>query len=66
MYLGALMVFDQGGNPDRLALAAHSFRELMEKLPRYIDVPAESSPSSAKLEGLRECFSSRQSCGSAL
>jgi hypothetical protein len=40
MYLGALMVLRQDGNPERLALASHNFRELMEKLPRYADLPA--------------------------
>lgn len=32
MYLGALRVFADEGNPDRLALAAHGLRELMEKM----------------------------------
>jgi hypothetical protein len=34
MYLGALVVLDATANPDRVAHAAHSLRELMEKLPR--------------------------------
>jgi hypothetical protein len=38
MHLGALMAF-YSKNPDRLAQAAHSLRELMEKLPEYLDVP---------------------------
>jgi hypothetical protein len=48
MYLGALMVLRQQGNPDRLALAAHSLRELMEKLPRYVDVPSALPPGDMK------------------
>lgn len=39
MYHGALSVLSQSENTDRLALAAHGLRELMEKLPRYLDVP---------------------------
>jgi len=34
MYLGALAVLDATANPDRVAQAAQSVRELMEKLPR--------------------------------
>jgi hypothetical protein len=44
MYYGALAVFGQRDNPDRLALAAHGLRELMEKLPRYLNVPAQTQP----------------------
>ncbi len=39
MYFGALMALAHESNPDRFALAAHGLRELMEKLPRYLDVP---------------------------
>lgn len=39
MYLGAIIVKQQVGNPDRFPLAAHGLRELMEKIPRYLDVP---------------------------
>jgi hypothetical protein len=34
MYRGALAVLADTSNPDRVAQAAHSLRELMEKLPR--------------------------------
>jgi hypothetical protein len=34
MYLGALHVLQQPDNPDRLALAAHNFRELMNRILR--------------------------------
>lgn len=40
MYLGGLVVLNDPGNPDSLALAAHAFRELMEKLPATVAVPA--------------------------
>lgn len=39
MYLGALAVLNHEGDPDRLAQAAHSVRELMEKIPQYVEVP---------------------------
>jgi hypothetical protein len=42
MYTGALHVL-QSDNPDRLALAAHNLRELIEKLPDHIDVPAAAT-----------------------
>lgn len=38
MYLGALRVLSQHENPDRLALAAHDLRELMEKFPEYVNI----------------------------
>ncbi len=34
MYLGAIYAFKNTYNPDRLSQAAHSLRELLEKLPR--------------------------------
>jgi len=43
MYIGALHVVDQADNPDRFPLAAHGIRELIEKLPEYLDVPTEGS-----------------------
>lgn len=39
MYLGGLKALDSSTNPERYAQAAHSMRELMEKLPRLLDVP---------------------------
>jgi hypothetical protein len=38
MYFGAVAVLQQTNNPDRLALAAHGLRELMEKSPEYLDL----------------------------
>ena len=46
IYLGSLLVLSQLENPDSLALAAHSLRELMEKLPKYRDLPAAKKPPS--------------------
>lgn len=37
-YLGALDVLQRAENPDRFALAAHGIRELMEKIPEYLEV----------------------------
>jgi hypothetical protein len=48
MYLGALAVLKHASNPDRLSLAAHGLRELLEKLPRFLDIPLESKPLSMK------------------
>jgi len=41
MYLGAVLVAREVGNPEAIPQAAHSMRELMEKLPVYLDVPVE-------------------------
>ena len=35
-YLGALYALKDEGNPDRVSQAAHSMRELLEKLPRVL------------------------------
>lgn len=48
MYLGALSVLKQTSNPDRLALSAHGLRELLEKLPRILDMPLEAKPPNMK------------------
>lgn len=50
MYAGALHVIGQSSNPERLPQAAHSIRELIEKLPRYLDVPTPTAPPSLKEE----------------
>jgi len=44
MYLGSLVVLDQDGNPDRIPQAAHSMRELIEKLPRYLGFVIQNNP----------------------
>jgi hypothetical protein len=56
MYLGALFVRRQHDNPDRISLAAHGMREVMEKLYVYIDVPVPAKPPSmrAKVQVLRQ------------
>jgi len=38
MYLGTLRVLGQKNNPERIVQAAHSIRELMEKIPAFVDV----------------------------
>ena len=45
-YLGTLYALDNPYNPDRIAQAAHSLRELLEKLPQVVlesGVPANTS-----------------------
>ena len=37
-YLGALYALETHNNPDRISQAAHSLRELVEKLPRVVQV----------------------------
>lgn len=56
MYLGAQSVLRQRDNPDRISLAAHGMREVMEKLYVYIDVPVPAKPPSmkAKVQALRQ------------
>ncbi len=53
MYLGALRVLADEHNPDRLPLAAHGIRELLEKLPRYLKVPTQAA-APKKLPSLKE------------
>ena len=50
MYLGALMAYSQLENPVRFALTGHSLRELLDKLPTYIDVPVPAKPGNLKSE----------------
>jgi hypothetical protein len=56
MYLGAQFVLRQHDNPDRISLAAHGMREVMEKLYVYIDVPVPARPPSmkSKVQALRQ------------
>jgi hypothetical protein len=55
-YEGALAVLAHTINPDRLSLAAHGIREIMDKLPRFIDLPVEASHTTlgTKANNLRE------------
>ena len=39
MYLACLTILENLWIPDALSLAAHAIRELMEKLPLYLDLP---------------------------
>jgi hypothetical protein len=50
MYIGALIVLSNPDNPDRLPQAAHSLRELMEKIPRYLAVETRASRGNLKDE----------------
>jgi len=42
MYLGAVFVLDQVGNPERIVHSAHSIREIIEKIPKHIEVPVKA------------------------
>jgi hypothetical protein len=48
MYFGAIAVLEQRDNPETLVLAAHNLREMMEKLPKYLDLPVSAKPLSLK------------------
>jgi len=48
MYVGGLTVLADVSNPDRHSLCAHSLRELMEKLPEYLDVSTKAHKESLK------------------
>jgi hypothetical protein len=50
MYVGALIVLSNPDNPDQLPQAAHSLRELMEKIPRYIAVETRASRESLRVK----------------
>jgi len=59
MYIGALQVLRQRENPDRFALCAHGIREILEKLPEYLDLPLERKDASltAKVRELQNAWS---------
>jgi len=48
MYMGTLIVLNHNENPDHLAHAAHGVRELMEKLPSFVNVPIKAQSESLK------------------
>ena len=48
MYLGAIAALEQRSNPERLVSAGHLIREMMEKLPKYLDLPAQGKPMSLR------------------
>lgn len=48
MYLGALMVFSHPNNPEKHVQAAHSIREIIEKLPLYLDISEKKKGPSLK------------------
>lgn len=56
MYLGAILVRGQTGNPDVVALAAHGLRELMEKLARHLDVPMVQMDLTGRVRQLAEKY----------
>ena len=56
-YLGALCALDNHYNPDRIAQAAHSLRELLEKLPRVVQGSDVQGPPDFK--GMRRNINNR-------
>ncbi len=50
MYYGALIMINHNNNPDHLALAAHGIRELMEKIPAFVDVQIKAQTESLKVK----------------
>lgn len=58
MYYGVIKVLKDRDNSDRFALAAHNLRELMEKLPNYIDVEtkAQNAQLSDKVKLLKKMW----------
>lgn len=62
MYLGALVARAQRDNPENLVQAAHSLRELMEKMPRYHSVPiAQAEGLGLKVRSLVAVYRARES-----
>lgn len=53
MYYGALRVLSDESNPDRLALAAHGIREIIEKMPKHFDVPIGSQLNWGRVDDLK-------------
>lgn len=68
MYLGALLVLRHTSNPDRIAQAAHALRELLEKLPRILDMPFQAKPPSMmdKIRPLEKTWSKAKTESSGL
>lgn len=48
VYVSALRVLADEDNSDRIALAAHGVRELMEKIPEFLEVPTPAHHESLK------------------
>jgi hypothetical protein len=43
IFEGAIIALEKSENPERLPQCAHSLRELIEKLPQYLDLPTKAS-----------------------
>ena len=57
-YLGALYALDNHYNPDRIAQAAHSLRELLEKLPRVVQ-GSDVQTDTTDFKGMRRSINNR-------
>ena len=56
MYFGAIKVWSDSENPEKLYLAAHSLRELMNNIGPYLDVPLPNPEFKKGQGGLNEKF----------
>lgn len=63
MYMGSLIARGHDANPDKFAQAAHSLRELIEKLPRYLNLPIQKNimNSEEQIQNLTVCWGSAKS-----
>ena len=64
-YRGALVALSNDNNPERFVQAAHSIRELIKNLHKFIDVPGcgfagNLSPTTPHLVSLQCCWLNRQ------
>lgn len=59
IYLGGLRVLQGRNNPERIPQSAHSMRELLDALPRAVDVPFRAMKESlrGKVNGLQDSYS---------
>ena len=48
IYYGGLHILSDTKNPEALSLAAHAIREMMEKIPEFLDVPVKALRESTK------------------
>lgn len=66
MYLGSLRALADDGNPDRHPQAAHSLREIMQNLPRHLDVgvPPRGASLGDKARNLIDAWGDRPACPS--
>ncbi len=62
IYQGGIAVLQNTSNPDRFSQCAHSMRELMDKLPEWLDVPTKAQKENlkTKVRGLEDDYMTAQ------